>query len=98
MIAQLEKLAAAGIEWVPASSLPNHFLFARDGFVSLVERRGEAFGAIGTPALVTDHGLALLLWRGETAVFVAKNHEQPASSEQVDALRRFAGDLAAALA
>lgn len=98
MIAQLEKLAAAGIELVPTASLPNHFLFTRDGFVSLVERRGETFGSIGTPALVTDHGLALLLWRGEMAVFVAKDHEQPASGEQVEALRRFADDLTAALA
>ncbi|MFN0164895.1 MAG: hypothetical protein ACKV22_00570 [Bryobacteraceae bacterium] len=98
MIPQLEKLAAAGIELVPAASLPNHFLFMREGFVSLVERRGDAFGSIGCPALVTEHGLALLLWRGEKAVFVAKDHEQPASEEQVGALRRFADDLAAALA
>ncbi len=98
MTAQLEKLAAAGIELVPSLAVPQYFVFTRDGFVSLVERKGDGFGAAGAPALVTEHGLAMLIWRGEQGFFVAKNHEQPATAGQIAALRRFAADLAAALA
>jgi hypothetical protein len=94
---KLERLAAAGIQLLPAE-LPTHFLFERDGFVALVERRGEAFGAIGTPSLLMDSGLAVLVWRGDLPYFVGKGHESPATEEQVEALRGFASDLEAALA
>ena len=98
MIDKLEKLAAAGIQLIPASELTTHFVFERDGFVSLVERtRDNRFGSIGAPGILTDRGLAVLLWRGEEAWFVRKGLEQRASEEQVQKLRAFSKDLSEAL-
>jgi len=98
--AVLEKLAAAGIQLIPAD-VTSHFIFERDGFVAFVERRAEPeenpFGNIGAPGLMTERGFAALIWRGDQAFFVAKGFEQPASGEQVTKIRSFATDLAAAL-
>ena len=98
MTDKLEKLIAAGIQILPAHSIENFFVFERDGFVALVERREGGFGKIGTPGLLTDKGPAPLVWRGGSAYFVAKGLEQAASAEQVEAIRRFGEDLRLALA
>lgn len=43
MLEIFERLAAAGIDLLPAE-ITTHFLFVRGGFVSLVERRDKGFG------------------------------------------------------
>ena len=98
MIAILERLVASGIELLPAPEVTAHFIFTRDGFVALVERRGEAFGGIGSAGLLMHQGLAPLIWRGSRAFFVARGFEQEASAEEVEGLKRFSADLKAALA
>jgi len=92
----LERLAAAGIQLLPAQ-LASHFAFERGGFVCLVERAGDSFGHIGAPGLVSEHGFAVLVWRGAGAWFVSKGFEQPATAAQVEEIRRFDADLRAAL-
>ena len=93
---QLGKLAAAGINLIPAD-LEKHFILERDGFIALVERIADGFGAVGTAGLLTERGLAPLVWRGDEAWFVTRGVEQRAQPGQVDALRRFQSDLGAAL-
>jgi len=97
MIEILERLVAAGIELVPAPEVGTHFIFTRDGFVALVERRGDAFGGIGSAGLLVDQGLAPLVQRGDHAFFVARGFEQEATVEQVDKLKQFSADLKQAL-
>jgi hypothetical protein len=96
VIAALEKLAASGIQIVPAE-IASHFILERDGFVAFVEKRDEAFGNIGSAGLMTEHGFAALIWRGDHPFFVGRGFEQPASPEDVQKIRSFATDLAAAL-
>lgn len=98
MIEKLERLVAAGIELIPAVEVTTHFIFQRDGFVALVERRGDGFGGVGSSGLLTERGgLAPLVWRGEHAFFVSRDFEQAASPEDVRKLRAFSSDLQAAL-
>lgn len=92
MTTRLERLAAAGIHIIP-SGITSHFILERDGFVAFVERRGEDFGNIGAPGLLTESGYAPLVWRGGQGFFVSKGFEQPASEDQVKRLRAFASDL-----
>jgi hypothetical protein len=96
LIDKLERLAAAGIQIIPME-ITSHFILERDGFVSFVERRDEAFGNVGAPGLMTEKGYAALIWRGDQAFFTGKGFEQPASAEQVQKLRAFASDLGKAL-
>ncbi|HEX8986130.1 MAG TPA: hypothetical protein VF767_11870 [Bryobacteraceae bacterium] len=93
----LERLAAAGIEWLPLAGLETHYAFTRDGFVALVERSGEGFGATGSSGLLTERGFAALVWRDGRPFFVAKAFEQEASLAEIDRLRAFASDLDRAL-
>lgn len=94
---RLEKLAAAGIQIIPAD-VSSHFIVERDGFVAFIERRGEDFGNIGAPGLMTERGFAALVWRSHQAFFVARGLEQPANPDDVHKLRAFARDLERALA
>ena len=95
---KLERLASASIDLVPASGLSRHFLFTRDRFVALVERRDEGFGAIGAAGLATEEGFAALTWQDGQARFVAHGWSQEATLEEVESLRAFQRDLRAALA
>jgi hypothetical protein len=98
MEAVLQRLADANINLLPTTQITTHFVFERDGFVSLVERKPEGFGRVGAPGLLTEKGFAALVWRAESAFFVGKGTEQPASTEQVELIRKFAADLEQALA
>ena len=93
LLERLERLAAASIR-ILAVDVPRHFVLERDGFAALVERTEPAgFGRIGAPGLLTEKGLAMLVWRGTDAWFVAHDFEQAATSEQIAAIRRFSADL-----
>ena len=98
MTKKLEKLAAAGLQVLPASEITTHFVVERDGFVALVKRVGDDFGEAGSPGLLTEQGFAALVWRGGRPFFVAKNLDLPANRGQVEGLRRFGEDLKTALA
>lgn len=97
----LERLAAAQFELIPVA-LSKHYVFGRGGYAALVEKTETApgtagFGQVGAGGLVTERGLAMLVWRGPEAFFVLHEFEQRATAEQVDDLRRFQHDLRAAL-
>ena len=94
---KLERLAAAGIQLLPAVEITTHYVFERDGFVALVERTPDGFGGMGSPGILTGNGFAALIHRGDRSYFVAKNFEQQAQPDQVEALQRFSQDLKSAL-
>lgn len=96
MTGQLERLASAGIQIIPAE-ITSHFILERGGYVAFVERRGEEFGNIGAPGLMTERGFAALVWRGGQAFFAGKGFEQPATDEQVREIRAFGADLEIAI-
>ncbi len=93
----LERLAAAGIQLLPAVEITTYYVFERDNFIALVERAPDGFGGIGSPGILTGTGLAVLIRRGERFYFVAKGFEQQAEPARVDALKRFSADLKEAL-
>lgn len=94
----LERLVAANIRLLPLTQIEKHWVFEREGMISLVERTKEnGFGQIGSAGLLTERGMAALVQRGEHLYFVAKDFELKATAEQVGCLRRFSTDLAAAL-
>ena len=95
---QLERLAGRGIHLLPVAEITTHFIFERDGFVALVERKADGFGNIGAPGLLVENaGFAALVWRQGEPWFVARGHEQPAPAAQVEGIREFAADLEWAL-
>jgi hypothetical protein len=98
MTEKFQKLVDSNIELLPLPEIQTHFVFHRDGFAALVDRVRDTFGSVGTAGLLTEKGIAPLLWRANEAYFVLKGFEQPATSDQVRQLRSFQADLEAALA
>jgi hypothetical protein len=72
-------------------------MFARDNLVALVERTAEGYGSIGGTGVLTERGLAYLVWRDGQAFLAGKGFEQAATEEQVAMVRRFSEDLKAVL-
>ena len=94
----IERLSSAGFQLLPALQISTHYVLERDGFLALVERRpDEGFGNAGAPGLLLDGSFAVLIWKEGAPFFVAKGREQPATPEQVAALRSFDADLRRAL-
>lgn len=94
----LERLVAANIRLLPLTQFERHWVFERDGFISLVDRTPQGgFGAMGAPGLLTERGMAVLTRRHGQQMFVAKDFERIASGDQLENMRRFARDLEKAL-
>ncbi len=89
----LQKLVDHGIQLLPVAELTTHFVFERDGFIALAERRNNGFGNLGAPGLLSQQGIAQLIWRGGQGFFVTKGFERQASPEEVEKLRSFGQDL-----
>jgi hypothetical protein len=92
---QIERLAAAGIRLLLGSD--TYCVFERDGFAAVVPRSPDRLNAPGAAGLLTERGLAPLIWRGGVPSFVVKDLETAATPEQVASLRTFSADLEAAL-
>ena len=90
---KIERLALAGINLVPAD-LEKHYIVERGGFLALIDRVSLRAGTAG---LLTEKGLAPLMWREHHAWFVARGFEQPATDAQVEEIRAFQRDLESAL-
>lgn len=97
MSEELGRLEAACIRIVTLSPTGSHYVLARERFAALVERTEAGFGQIGSAGLMTERGLAVLVWRGEEPYFVAKGYERRAEAAEVAALREFSKDLQGAL-
>jgi hypothetical protein len=90
-----ERLRSRNIQLV--SETKGHYVFARDNCLTLVERTEAGFGSIGSTGVMTEAGLAYLVWREGRAVLLGKGSEASAEPAQVEAIRRFSEDLKTAL-
>ncbi|MGA2741948.1 MAG: hypothetical protein ABSG65_31475 [Bryobacteraceae bacterium] len=88
-------LGSTGIQLLSETRF--YCMFARDNLVALVERTADGYGSIGGTGILTERGLAYLVWRGGQAFLAGKGFELAATDEQVASVRRFSEDLKAAL-
>ena len=73
-------------------------IYMRDDCVAAVSGNGSSQGSNqGSPGMMTERGLAYLVWRDGQPYLAAKGVEIPAAPEQVEAIRRFSEDLKTAL-
>ena len=90
-----ERLASLNIQI--AAEAQKHFVFVRENCVALVERADTGYGSIGSTGIMTESGLAYLIWRDGRPVLAGKSGERPAEAAQVEAIQRFSEDLKSAL-
>lgn len=91
-----ERLASLDIQIIAEGQ--KHFVFVRDNCVALVERAGTGYGSIGSTGIMTESGLAYLIWRDRRPVLAGKSGERPAEAAEVESIRRFSEDLKSAFA
>ena len=88
------RLAGCGIQL--AAESPQYSMFTRGYCVALVAP-GAAGTGIGSTGIMTETGLAFLVWRDGRPYLTAKGREIPASPAQVEETSKFALDLKRAL-
>jgi len=81
-----------------AAQTKGYGLFVRENCMSLVHSDERGFRSIGSSGMMTENGLAYLVWREGRATLAAHGaNESPAAPEQVETLRKFGEDLKRAL-
>ena len=98
LLAQLERLAASGIQILPVPEIVSHFVLERNGCVVLVERREDGFGAIGSPGALSDQGFAALVQRDGRDWFIGRNESREATESEAAEARGLYRDLREILA
>jgi hypothetical protein len=88
------RLAEVGIE--VAAESPEYGMFTR-GMCAALVKPGTAGNGIGSSGIMTEAGLAFLVWRDGRPYLAAKGRQTLASPEQVDEIAKFSLDLKRAL-
>ena len=70
-------------------------IYVRDNCIAAVG--GAQAGNQGSTGIMTEQGLAYLVWRDGLPFLAAKGAETPATPEQVETIRKFSEDLTTAL-
>ncbi|MGB7760912.1 MAG: hypothetical protein WBL61_13845 [Bryobacteraceae bacterium] len=89
------RLDAVGIRL--AAESPEYSMFTRGLCVALVKPGAAAGTGIGSSGMMTDAGVAFLVWREGRPYLAAKGGETPASPAQVEEIGKFSLDLKRAL-
>jgi hypothetical protein len=89
------RLAGCGIQL--AAESPQYDMFTRGSCVALVTFGAGAVTGIGSSGMMTESGLAFLVWREGRPYLAAKGRETSASSAQVEEIGKFSLDLKRAL-
>ena len=72
-------------------------IVARDNCFALVRTAPSGAPGIGSSGMMTENGLAYLVWREGEPYLVAKGRDLPAAAPLVETIRRFSEDLKEAL-
>ena len=72
-------------------------IFARGNCLAVAQRNEAGFSSLGSSGMMTEAGLAYLVWREGRPLLVAKQSEVEAAPTQLEELRQFSGDLRSAL-
>jgi hypothetical protein len=89
------RLASLNIQLMAEAK--EYCIFARETCVAVVQRAEGGFGSVGSTGLLTEKGLAYLVWREGRPLLAAHGSEVPADAAQVEQIRKFSEDLKSAL-
>ena len=85
------RLAACDI--LMAAQAQDYCMFVRENCVALVRNAGDRFTSIGSTGMMTEQGLAYLVWVDGKALLSSHGTQVEADTGQVEAIRKFSEDL-----
>ena len=68
-------------------------MFVRENCLALVRTEGERFTSLGSSGMLTEKGLAYLVWADGRAMLASHGVQVEAAPDEVDAIRKFSEDL-----
>lgn len=81
-----------------AAQARDYCVLVRGNCLALAQAAGETFTSVGASGTMTESGIAYLVWREGLPMLAAHGgHEQPATPEELETIRRFSEDLKSAL-
>ena len=85
------RLAACDI--LTAAQAGDYCMFVRGNCMALVQTAGGRFTSAGSSGMVTENGLAYLVWNDGKPMLASHGSQVEADAEQVEAIRKFSEDL-----
>lgn len=89
------RLTACDIQM--AAEAADYCMFVRGNCMALVQLAGGRFTSIGSSGMLTENGLAYLVWNDGKAMLSSHGNQVEADSAQVDGIRKFSEDLKVAV-
>ena len=86
-----ERLAACEIQL--AAQAQDYCIFVRGNCLALVRAEGERFTSMGSSGMMTENGLAYLVWSDGKAWLSSHGNQVEADADQVVAIRKLSEDL-----
>lgn len=89
------RLESLGIQM--ATQTREYSMFVRGNCVALAQSAEDRFLSIGSSGMMTEKGLAYLVWLDGAPLLSSHGVQVAAEAEQVQAIQQFSGDLKTAL-
>ena len=80
-----------------AAEAAEYTMFTRGICLALVRRAPEGFTSLGSSGIMTEQGLAYLIWENGQPLLSSHGARLPASAVQVESIQQFSRDLKTAL-
>ena len=80
-----------------AAQTGEYNMFVRGNCVALVRVVDGRFTSIGSTGMMTEQGLAYLLWNGDQPMLASHGNQVAADADQVKAIQEFSEDLKKAI-
>jgi hypothetical protein len=87
----------AGCDIQLAAEAKDYCIFVRGNCMALAHSAEGAFTSLGSSGMLTESGLAYLVWNGGQPMLSSHGNQVAANAEQVEAFRKFSEDLKLAL-
>ena len=85
------RLAASGIQL--AAQAKDYCMFVRGNCLALVRTEDGRFTSLGSSGILTENGLAYLVWEEGKAMLSSHGKQTEADAGQVEEIRKFSEDL-----
>jgi hypothetical protein len=85
------RLEACGI--LMAAQARDYCMFVRGNCAALAQGAEDGITSIGSSGIMTEIGLAYLVWHDGKAMLSSHGNQVEATAEQVEIIRRFSEDL-----
>jgi hypothetical protein len=89
------RLAAVDIRLMAEAKA--YSIFTRGNCLAVAQRDQTGFSSLGSSGMMTESGLAYLVWREGRPLLVAKQNQIEADPIQIQEINKFSGDLKSAL-